>query len=1858
MNIANTVLDAIEILQKSGIDTAKYNTMIKAQILSCKDEILQKYSCRYQDSYFEATTALPTGIIIPNNTQVFVIIPNNDFSQNKKILGTVESLGEDFILFQQEQQEYEIIGINTLKAEDDDIYYLDTDNINYSYNLYKYGRIENDIDLDIKSLNEYISQSSTLFLGATIKTNIDPKKQNRGHYGITCTLIFNDTNTNEEYSKNYTIDEDNMIDNPYRLLYDTKQYQLFDVDGINFVRVDAITIFNKDFPYAEAQNTNRRLTSGDIIISNIQLCGAVKNTTSNKGLTIGIETPQGTFFTENAKRGDFKTITAYLKIDGKRVKDTDNLSFYWGRQNMSIFQGNAKYNTFLGRGWQCLNQGNQISEDVNTMIQWIPADDTYSVSLQQATAKDNNIKVAIVYKGKCITKIINIKNYGAVSSISIESSGGQNFHYGLGHPTLTCLVDGNQSIENYHYYWVIEDSNGIVTPLLQTTDQNDDYNILTTQLNIIKENISNGTVLESSVQERKNELQNQLKQYDLIQRVQKNKIYDVQIKDIISFATFKCSVESLQGIYLGTASITLINSLQDQPGYSLVINNGDQVFQYNEDGVAPNNGSLLNPQLIPPLSFSLYDQSRNLIDSNIIKNDVNCFIKWKMPIKNTLLLNSSENGNSSGIDETLSYLYYDNLINFIYDIQPVYNSSSGNNQIELTVKYNGLTLTAKTNFTFVKQGQPGTNGTNYIIKIVPNTRDKNFSSYPMIIQRGNDGLYYVNYGIDSYEKEQQINLNRGYKLFKAQIWKNGTLIWEGTSTRRGTGTPPTFIYWEMLINNYGENHFDASAFSIDDAYTGQIRYNGICDTTTPNANILRCHIIYEGKDYYGTIPIITASTTKDYYNISLKDFSGFRYVTYTSSGMFPQYSNAAPFTFICQQKQNNVWNDISTTVGPNTITYSPGVIGNIQTYNGYEWKFVDKSNLLQCLTSKIERMGLATNEWNFQPISIYNGQCVNLAITCMFKKGNQLVGYMHIPIHFLLNKYGLANINAWDGNSIQVNEQGGFILSPQIGSGIKDNNNNFTGILMGSVKESGASSTSEGLFAYGQGVRSFFLNAKNGSAIFGKNHGKMTIDPTTDKMMIYSSNYWQEYNTEGLPLSYNTENQNNQGLLIDLSTPQIKYGSGNFSVDNNGILRCQGAIISGSIALTPGSSIDREVMLGDVSINDLSNKSKCITEISNTGVWVTPIDSLPDQDGSAIEGVTSGTKIDAQGVGIYNYGTRVALYGESTTIGADDQSKFHIESNPDALVYTNAQSEEIFSIKQNDFSQGLKNVIIASYASDQNIQLDSEDKLYVVIDDDMATEGIPSIKLKINDEEINFSNFTYSIPPQQEGQVKITFNASQVEEIENYRQYEVINLIYELTQDSIPYEEKVYYKFQNNEYVEIGGNSINYGDDEQGITPDNPHDLGWFECRESSTIKLYACEIILTYSAYVVTSGKLYLKGNIETEGIGNPIHVINNDWQLETNQSDTFIRATNSIKNTSVSLGIDSGGENHGVYSHTQKKWLINYDMNGKVWIPANLTVQNTVENIETQIKAVNKAGDIYFYSQESGDGSQSRSNRGIYTHNSKGSGIGILYVKQNNNIVINTNYLNRPNGTYIYGPHTTVDQNNKPRTLYCFGNNQEITRFATRTTGNNVSGKKVTGLSFMIANGYYAVGSAQNNITSENNNVYISGGFDGKYFLRSLPVYSRTYSSIGTGHNASNAYVCITNHGTFGRYESSSIRYKNNIEYLTNDNYSTIKQNKKVYNNKNDDSDILAILNLPIARFKYNEGYFTGEKHFDYNQKDLGLIAEDVAKICPECATYMTKDNQIVPESYNIKPLVIRMLYVIQKQQKEIEELKQKLT
>jgi hypothetical protein len=65
-----------------------------------------------------------------------------------------------------------------------------------------------------------------------------------------------------------------------------------------------------------------------------------------------------------------------------------------------------------------------------------------------------------------------------------------------------------------------------------------------------------------------------------------------------------------------------------------------------------------------------------------------------------------------------------------------------------------LFLKKKTTFTFTKDGEPGTNGTDIVCKIVPNApNDENYENncYPMIVN-GN-----FNFGCLNYERSENYN---------------------------------------------------------------------------------------------------------------------------------------------------------------------------------------------------------------------------------------------------------------------------------------------------------------------------------------------------------------------------------------------------------------------------------------------------------------------------------------------------------------------------------------------------------------------------------------------------------------------------------------------------------------------------------------------------------------------------------------------------------------------------------------------------------------------------------------------------------------------------------------------------------------------------------------------------------------------------------------------------------------------------------------------------------------------------------------------------------------------------------------------
>ena len=133
-----------------------------------------------------------------------------------------------------------------------------------------------------------------------------------------------------------------------------------------------------------------------------------------------------------------------------------------------------------------------------------------------------------------------------------------------------------------------------------------------------------------------------------------------------------------------------------------------------------------------------------------------------------------------------------------------------------------------------------------------------------------------------------------------------------------------------------------------------------------------------------------------------------------------------------------------------------------------------------------------------------------------------------------------------------------------------------------------------------------------------------------------------------------------------------------------------------------------------------------------------------------------------------------------------------------------------------------------------------------------------------------------------------------------------------------------------------------------------------------------------------------------------------------------------------------------------------------------------------------------------------------------------------------------------------------------------------------------------------------------------------DTSAYIQSLPAYNRTY--------ALSPNMLITNLGTIGRGTSSSMKYKEDIKDVVNEDLNPTR-----------------ILDIPVRQYKYNKDNIP----VDRNRDDIyiGLIAEEVAEAYPAAAEY-NENGEL--EMWNIKVLFPALLKVVQEQQKEIEALK----
>ena len=762
-------------------------------------------------------------------------------------------------------------------------------------------------------------------------------------------------------------------------------------------------------------------------------------------------------------------VAAILKRGTNNI-DTSSQKYqcYWFKEDASINANSEYYSTYGGIGWKLITQTKEVEGAMNETLF-----NTFNLitTCAENVAFRNTYKVVITGNNISLgNKIFYIYNNSVDNHLEIISDQGTDFYYNNGNPTLSILQNGQVITGiNATYDWVIEDSNGNTIHI----DNIHDY--------FLQADISDmgGNTIRKYI----------------------------------------CSIKELtgqdEGIDWGSANITLHNYVGEEylSQYTLNILDKNKTFNYNIYGIAPNNGSVDRPIKLEPLAFELIDAGGKVVNPNL------CIIQWSKTNENTLVTIPE------GVDTTLPTLDYDLLPK--YNPKKIYD-----NIIDLKVIFEGYTYIDAANFSFVKDGEPGYNGTDIICKIVPNLQNPNsLLEYPTIRN-----------GVLNYNPQ---NAN---KWFRAQLWKDGQIIWEGyQSDNKAT------LNWSILrtsqsaSNNVSNITISNNNFSVA---SGEINNNA--------NNIVEATVIYNDLYYFGTIPVLVSKTTNNY-NINLIKDTGYQYVVYSSAGKNPQWDSSIPFEI-------EVYN--GTTDITNNCTY-----------------------IWSCNTTNLINNAVAASNENdsIVPIDTFIGDIVKNAIIVEAKQNNTSLGKIYIPIHMYLNKYSLTAIKNWDGNSITLDNDEGAILAPQVGAGTKDAQGRFTGVLMGAVKETGSAEPDQGLLGYHEGERTIFLDANTGKAEFGKTGaGQIILDPTQEKALIYSKNY-----TAG-----------SSGMLIDLTTPEIKWGNNKFKVDSTGKLTATGADIGGKISATSGDiggwQID-SVQLKKTITDTVNNKNYSIELRSDRG---------------------------------------------------------------------------------------------------------------------------------------------------------------------------------------------------------------------------------------------------------------------------------------------------------------------------------------------------------------------------------------------------------------------------------------------------------------------------------------------------------------------------------------------------------------------------------------------------------------------------------------------------------------------------------
>lgn len=1156
--IQSALLSAVDYLVEEKTNQLSLDKTVVAIVVGTQDVLKNIYQIRYNGND-KLTAKAVNGETYQAGQAVYVLVPQNDLSKDKMIIGVASSSESQEIssFVSSIMDDFTYVGGSMLVP-------VNSDSANKTVNLHSWresdavvaylsdqfkDELKQQVGGDFSVLQSYkydanegkacAKNAKKLLVRAKFRTNLTGKHKLSscgGEYGIQVIASFK---TDRCYKIKYDVDgsgnktvaeivsalektgySDDRKTYVGDLEYETKQrlfsldtsgdtftgqpfnypdwstqYAVFDFDAENFVGIEGVTCYSKGFQPTESAYYDIE----DIFVKNIEVYGLTEVSSVNGDYSLRLSPKTLTFKAKNddgvsdaAYAGNVKAV---FKKKSLSLSQNSNSGFWWGRENKAVTGPMSPgYHAYLSAGWEYLDNKGKTS--------------MFETTKAENRAYENKYRCAAVYMSDDGEKValrdeFIVYNLESKRDIQITSDLGTDFAFDLGTPMLTCFVDGyeqeqkvkdengtevSNGFSNYAFYWSIEQQ-GESRDILSAAEAQERLDQVS---NTFKDpNQQNASYADLAQAQANVKLAAGVKYGRRGDEGDTSRNHlQLPISSVYGSAVVTCTVYMLDpdgsSYCIGNASITLRNtSSVDVAQYHIIIENGNQSFQYSEAGVSPCKADYngLTTQEIFPLSCHFYDPSGLEID------EAEYSVEWSVPVRDTFFTFTADINSKNDAADTGEKVIQTRSLEF--GIQDSWRYAYTFRQITAIVTYKGDEFRKDTEFVFSKVGDNGTNGTEYVLKLIPD--DDGWYPFETAVT----GAYYERNYLPSvvlYNSNGNLSMTGNNTAMEAVLYKSGIVdTARDVKYSLATSGPKTKQYPFAisadgklgLAEGIGLNGFD---FAIADKQKNR-EFLGLILNATGKVNT--------DGDTWDTIyasypmPVVVAGS----YVVSFDRKYTLQEVLYNSDGKYPQYD---------ADKGIKVHKIYSFTANTQGVSFK-----EVDDYSQFSiaLSLVGGVNDLQEGTSDLNSISPAVQQdvedgvpdvlrrRMVTPNEVYSGLYQNNAIKVVIKKGgNETACVAYVPIYMSLNRYSLASLNAWDGNSVKVNDNGkeSYLLAPQIGAGIKGDDNSFTGMVMGAsvvLEEDADGNVSEdrqvGLLGYAKGKQSVFIDSESGNATFG-----------------------------------------------------------------------------------------------------------------------------------------------------------------------------------------------------------------------------------------------------------------------------------------------------------------------------------------------------------------------------------------------------------------------------------------------------------------------------------------------------------------------------------------------------------------------------------------------------------------------------------------------------------------------------------------------------------------------------------------------------------------------------------------------------